>query len=161
MPAVTESTRPPVRHAVTIAVTTLAAIEFVDLTSALTSLVAGLDIDSGVVTVQTRHTTTGLMINEHEPLLLGDLEAMFERLVPSSPPYSHDDLSRRTVNLGPGERCNGPAHCRAALLRTTETVPIVEGTLTLGRWQRVFLVEFDGGQRREVAVMIAGSRRQR
>jgi secondary thiamine-phosphate synthase enzyme len=161
MPAVTESVRTPVLHHVTIAVTTSAAVEFVDVTAALSSLVAGLDMDAGVLTVQTRHTTTGLMINEHEPLLLGDLRAMFERLVPASLPYAHDDFGRRTVNLGPGERCNGPAHCRAALLRTSETLPIAGGALTLGRWQRVFLVEFDGGQRREVAVMIAGSRRQR
>jgi secondary thiamine-phosphate synthase enzyme len=146
---------------VTIAVTTGEAIEFVDLTAALSSLVAGLDVEAGVLMVQTRHTTTGLMINEHEPLLLGDLRAMFERLVPASIPYGHDDFGRRTVNLGPGERHNGPAHCRAALLRTSEAVPIVDGVLTLGRWQRVFLVEFDGGQRREVAVTITGSRRQR
>jgi thiamine phosphate synthase YjbQ (UPF0047 family) len=55
-----------------------------------------------------------------------------------------DDFSRRTVNLMPGERRNGHAHCRAALLRTSESVPVAGGVLTLGRWQRVFLVEFDG-----------------
>ena len=161
MPVVTESTRIPVQHYVTIAVTTTEGIEFVDLTAALSGVITGLDIDEGMATVLTRHTTTGLLINEHEPLLLADLRAAFERLVPASLPYGHDDFGRRTVNVGPGERCNGPAHCRAALLRASETVPIVGGALALGRWQRLFLVEFDGGQRREVGVTIAGSRRRR
>jgi secondary thiamine-phosphate synthase enzyme len=161
VPAIAESTRIPVMQHVTIAVTTSEAIEFVDLTGALSGVVAGLDVDEGVATVLTRHTTTGLLINEHEPLLLADLRATFERLVPASLPYGHDDFGRRTVNLGPGERRNGPAHCRAALLRASETVPIAGGALALGRWQRLFLVEFDGGQRREVGVTIAGSRRRR
>ena len=110
--------------------------------------------------MQTLHTTTGVMINEHEPLLLGDLKAMFERLVPAGR-YDHDDFERRTVNLTPDERVNGHAHCRAALLRTSESLPIVNGALTLGRWQRVFLVEFDGPRRREVSVALVATRRRR
>jgi secondary thiamine-phosphate synthase enzyme len=83
---------------------------------------------------------------------------MFERLIPAGP-YEHDDFGRRTVNLTPDERSNGHAHCRAALLRTSESVPIVDGALTLGRWQRVFLVEFDGPRRREVAVALGATKR--
>ena len=157
MPAAVEA-RPALQHHLTIAVVTREAFEFVDITSALASLVETLGVRDGVLTVQTRHTTTGLLINEHEPLLLADLRAMFERLVPASDRYAHDDFTSRTVNLGPEERTNGHAHCRAALLRTSESVPIVDGRLTLGRWQRVFLVEFDGGQRREVSVAIVATR---
>jgi secondary thiamine-phosphate synthase enzyme len=104
----------------------------------------------------TRHTTTGLLINEHEPLLLTDLEAMFERVAPVSAAYAHDDFTRRTVNIAPGERRNGQAHCRAALLRTSECVPVTSGRLNLGRWQRVFLVDFDGGQQREISLTLLG-----
>ncbi len=93
------------------------------------------------------------MINEHEPLLLDDLKAMFERLVPAGP-TQHDDFELPHRQPQPDERVNGHAHCRAALLRTSESMPIVDGALTLGRWQRVFLVEFDGGQRREVSVAL-------
>jgi secondary thiamine-phosphate synthase enzyme len=157
MPAAVES-RPSLQHHLTISVVTREAFEFVDVTAALASLVETLGVREGVLTVQTRHTTTGLMINEHEPLLLADLRAMFERLVPAAASYAHDDFSTRTVNLGPRERTNGHAHCRAALLRTSESVPIVDGRLTLGRWQRVFLVEFDGGQRREVSIAIVTTR---
>jgi secondary thiamine-phosphate synthase enzyme len=157
MPAAVEA-RPSLQHHLTISVVTREAFEFVDLTPALASLVETLGVHDGVLTVQTRHTTTGVLINEHEPLLLADLRAMFERLVPASDRYGHDDFSVRTVNLGPRERTNGHAHCRAALLRTSESVPIVDGRLTLGRWQRVFLVEFDGAQRREVSVAIVATR---
>jgi secondary thiamine-phosphate synthase enzyme len=154
MPAAAELLRILGVRQVVLAVETRQPTEFVDLTPMLAALVEGLGLRDGVLTVQTRHTTTGLMINEGEPLLLQDLEAMFDRLVPADSAYAHDDFDRRTVNLAPGERRNGHAHCRAALLRTSECVPISEGHLTLGRWQRVFLVEFDGGQRREISVAL-------
>jgi secondary thiamine-phosphate synthase enzyme len=145
------------QHHLTISVVTCEATEFVDLTPTLVALVQTLGVHEGLLTVQTLHTTTGVMINEHEPLLLGDLKAMFERLVPAGR-YDHDDFERRTVNLTPDERVNGHAHCRAALLRTSESLPIVNGALTLGRWQRVFLVEFDGPRRREVSVAVVATR---
>jgi secondary thiamine-phosphate synthase enzyme len=153
------SSRPTRIHHLVISVETHRPIEFVDLTGTLAAAVQGLGLLDGVVTLQTRHTTTGILVNEHEPGLLEDLEAMFERLVPASMAYVHDDLGRRSVNLGPGERRNGHAHCRAALLRTSESLPVSDGAITLGRWQRVFLVDFDGGQRREVSLTLMGATR--
>jgi thiamine phosphate synthase YjbQ (UPF0047 family) len=63
--------------------------------------------------------------------------------------------------VNPGERRNGHAHCRAALLRTTEWMPVAGGALTLGRWQSVFLVDFDGPQRRQLSVLVMGVPRLR
>ena len=146
-------------HHLVLSVETHRQVEFVDLTAALAAAVKGLGLLDGVVVLQTRHTTTGILVNEHEPGLLEDLEAMFERLAPASIPYAHDDPGRRTVNVGPEERRNGHAHCRAALLRTSESVAVSCGTLALGRWQRVFLVDFDGGQRRQVSVTLIGETR--
>jgi secondary thiamine-phosphate synthase enzyme len=140
-----------------IAIATDRAMQFIDVTDRLLAVVARASAVDGVLVVQTRHTTTGILINEHEPLLLDDLAAMFERLVPATASYAHDDFSRRTGHLAPYERVNGHAHCRAALLRTSEMVPILGGRLSLGRWQRVFFVEFDGGQRREVCVTVLHS----
>jgi secondary thiamine-phosphate synthase enzyme len=142
-----------------IPVTTHRHIEFVDLTDSLSHVVQEAGLVEGVVTVMTRHTTTGLMINEHEPLLLDDLEAMFERLVPTSTACGHDDFSRRVVNLVPEERRNGHAHCRAALLRASECIHVGNMQLDLGRWQRVFFVEFDGGQQREISITLFGRER--
>jgi secondary thiamine-phosphate synthase enzyme len=140
-----------------LSVMTREPVEFVDITTALQQSVECLGLRDGVATIQTRHTTTGLLINEHEPLLFSDLRAMFERLVPESAAFAHDDLARRTVNVTRGERRNGWAHCRAALLRTSESIAVAGARLSLGRWQRVMLVEFDGGQRRNVAVTLQGT----
>ena len=142
---------------VVISVETHAPLEIVDITAALSRAVDEVGLLEGLLVAQTRHTTTGLLVNEHEPLLLADLERLFERLAPAAAAYAHDDFSRRTVNVMPGERRNGQAHCRAALLRTSECVPVTDGRLNLGRWQRVFLVDFDAGQRREVSLTFLGS----
>jgi secondary thiamine-phosphate synthase enzyme len=156
MPGVVESRiGAQVCHLV-VPVVTRVPVEFVDITAVLARVVENLGLRDGVLTVYTRHTTTGLLINEHEPLLFSDLQAMFERLVREDAPFAHDDFERRTVNLMPGERRNGWAHCRAALLRTSESIPVADGWLSLGRWQRVLLAEFDGGQRRDIAVTLQG-----
>jgi secondary thiamine-phosphate synthase enzyme len=127
--------------------------EFIDVTDRIAAMVCRLGIEQGLVHVQTRHTTTGLLINEAEPRLLEDLAGRFAGWAPLDLAYAHDDLSRRVVNItGPRERRNGHAHCRAALLRSTETVIIEDGHLALGRWQRILFAEFDGPQRRELRV---------
>ena len=105
--------------------------------------------------VQTRHTTTGLLVNEHEPLLLADFGAMFERLAPTG------RLRPRRLHpaggaCSPASGGNGHAHCRAALLRASESVAVSGGALGLGRWQRILFVECDGGQRRQVSVTCVG-----
>jgi secondary thiamine-phosphate synthase enzyme len=131
-------------------------VEFVDITALLSCAVREAGLLAGVAMLQTRHTTTGLLVNEHEPLLLTDLEAFFARVATTPAGYAHDDFRRRTVNLTPYERKNGHAHCCASLLRTSECVSVVDGALALGRWQRVFLVEFDGGQRRQLSATLIG-----
>jgi secondary thiamine-phosphate synthase enzyme len=139
-------------------VVTTRSMEFVDLTDRLTALVGSAGLENGVLVVQTRHTTTGLLVNEAEPRLLEDLAARLACWAPLDLAYAHDDLSRRTVNvLENRERRNGHAHCRAALFRSSETLVVEGGRLCLGRWQRVLLVECDGPQRRELVVMPIGN----
>ena len=147
---------PLVAHRV-VSLETQRPLEFVDITTLLSHAVRESGLLTGLAMVQTCHTTTGLLVNENEPLLLTDLEAFFARVAAAPGGYAHDDFRRRTVNLTPYERANGHAHCCAALLRTSECISVVGGRLDLGRWQRVFLVEFDGAQRREVSVTLVGS----
>ena len=131
--------------------------EFIDITDRVIGAVADSGIQFGWVNIQTRHTTTAIVVNESEPLLLDDAEALLERLAAADADYSHNDMSIRTVNLGPDESPNGHSHCRAMLLGASETVNVVGGTLNLGKWQRIFLVELDGVRRREISLMIIGS----
>lgn len=126
--------------------------DFVDITGPVADAVRAAGLEDGAVLVHTRHTTTGLLVNEHEPLLLQDLERLFSRLAPEADVYAHDDFGRRAGPLSPDERRNGHAHCRAALLRQSESLPVSGGDLYLGRWQRLFLVDFDGPQTRQVAL---------
>jgi secondary thiamine-phosphate synthase enzyme len=131
-------------------------LHFIDLTDQISEMVQQCGIRHGLVNVQTRHTTTAILINEHEPLLLGDMQQLLENIAPQAQTYQHDNFHIRTVNMCPDERPNGHAHCRAMLMSSSETVNILEGTLQLGRWQRIFLVELDGEREREVSVMIMG-----
>jgi len=138
-------------------VTTPDARGFIDITEKLEMVLSRSGVTTGTLTVQTRHTTTAVVVNEHEPLLLEDALAMLDRVAPASAAYGHDDPARRTVNLTPRERRNGHAHCQAMLLPTAVTLVVERGRLALGRWQRVFLVELDGPQRRELSVAVTGS----
>lgn len=132
--------------------------EFIDLTDRIRPLVEDARIQVGLVNVQTRHTTTAIVVNEHEPLLFADFAAMLHRAAPANLDYRHDSAAR-TVNLTPRERVNGHAHCRALLLPSSSTVNVVGGALVLGRWQRIFFVELDGPQEREVSVVVVESAR--
>jgi len=139
-----------------ISVATERATEFIDLTEKVEAAAAEAGIHAGLVNVQTLHTTTAIIVNEHEPLLLADFATLLAQAAPRFAPYRHDDMGARTVNLAPGERPNGHAHCRALLLGTSVSLNIADGRLQLGRWQRVFLVEFDGPRDREVSILVLG-----
>ena len=130
-------------------------LEFADVTDEVARTVAESGVREGFAVVFSRHTTAGVRLNEHEPLLLEDMARLLESMVPPGN-YRHDDFTVRTVNLTENERVNGHSHCRSLLLGASETVPVSGGQLLLGRWQRVFLVELDGPQRRELVVQVVG-----
>jgi secondary thiamine-phosphate synthase enzyme len=128
---------------------------FIDVTHRLEALVAAAGVRIGTLCVQTTHTTTAIVVNEHEPLLLTDFITVLERIAPCGRDYAHDEMSLRGA-VPPDEPRNGHAHCRALVLPTSASVNICDGRLTLGRWQRIFLVELDGPRRRELSVVIHG-----
>jgi secondary thiamine-phosphate synthase enzyme len=130
--------------------------EFIDVTDHLEKLVAGTGVGSGILNVQTLHTTTAIVVNEHEPLLLADFQHLLESAAPGDARYRHDDQTARTVNLTAQERPNGHAHCRALLLPSSVSVNVTNGRLLLGKWQRVFLVELDGPREREISALLIG-----
>jgi secondary thiamine-phosphate synthase enzyme len=141
------------RHA-TICLTTSHPTGFIDLTDRLERLVAEAGVRFGILNVQTLHTTTAIVVNEHEPLLLDDFRALLERAAPGDGRYRHDDTTARTVNVTAAERPNGHAHCRALVLPSSVSLNVVSGRLRLGRWQRVFLVELDGPREREISALL-------
>ena len=142
----------------TIRLETSCPTEFIDLTDRLASLVAASGIRTGLLNVQSLHTTLGIIVNEHEPLLLADFATLLEKTAPRQAAYRHDDVAVRSVNLTADERINGHAHCQALLLAPSACLNVVDGRLRLGQWQRVFVVELDGPRKREISVAILGER---
>jgi len=139
-----------------ISITSVRATQFIDITDRIGALVAASHISQGIVNVQALHTTTAIVVNEHEPLLLTDFEAALGRIVPTDALYRHDDPHLRVVNLAPNERRNGHSHCRALLLTPSLSLNIVGGRLVLGRWQRLFFVELDGPRERAISTLMMG-----
>jgi secondary thiamine-phosphate synthase enzyme len=134
------------------------AVSVLDLTERVEGFVRAARLRAGWVNVQTRHTTTGICVNENEPLLIGDLLSLLERVAPRGAGlYEHDDFARRHL-VPPDERPNGHAHAKALLLRTAETLNVADGRLQLGRWQRVLLLDLDGPREREVSLLAMGER---
>ena len=142
----------------TIRLETSCPTEFIDLTDRLASIVAASGVRAGLLNVQSLHTTLGIMVNEHEPLLLADFAMLLDRAAPRQAVYRHDDAAVRTVNVTAEERINGHAHCQAVLLAPSACLNIVDGRIRLGQWQRVFVVELDGPRRREISVAVVGER---
>ena len=134
--------------------------QFIDITDRLRELVAEASIRFGFVNVQTLHTTTAIVVNEFEPLLLADFSTLLQNVAPCDAGYRHDDVTARTVNLTADERVNGHAHCRALILGASACLNVIDGRLLLGRWQRVFVVELDGPRAREFSVLILGESRR-
>jgi secondary thiamine-phosphate synthase enzyme len=155
-PSATIRNRPSTGGHSRIHVTTRHPTEFIDLTERLEWLVADAGVRFGILNLQTLHTTTAIVVNEHEPLLLTDFQALLESAAPGHGRYRHDDTTARRVNVTDQERINGHAHCRALLLPSSAGLNVTEGRLCLGQWQRVFLVELDGPRERDISVAILG-----
>ena len=102
----------------------------------------------GVVNVFTKHTTCAIKIIEGEILLLADINNFLDKLIPKENDYMHDKIEIREVPIN--ERINAYSHLRQLLLPTSETIPVSNGKLLLGKWQSVFLVELDPIREREV-----------
>jgi secondary thiamine-phosphate synthase enzyme len=131
---------------------TLDPIEFIDLTDRINEHLNANAVESGTVTVFSRHTTAAIKINEAEELLLEDFKKMLRELCPADRGYNHNDMSRRKPPIAPDERPNAHSHLMHLLLSTSETIPVIDGRLALGTWQRVFMVELDGPRERQVMI---------
>jgi secondary thiamine-phosphate synthase enzyme len=97
----------------------------------------------GVVVLYVQHTTAGLTVNENaDPDVPRDMLHAFRTLIPQhGMGFRHDEE-------------NSDAHIKASLTGSSVTVPFADGKLLLGRWQGIFLCEFDGGRERKVIMTI-------
>ena len=130
--------------------------EFIDITEEVVNFINKTGVRDGLVAICSQHTTAAIKVNENEPLLIKDMEKFLGQLAPPDGNYDHNDFEKRTVNMCDGECANGHSHCQHLLLATSETLPLIDGQLQLGVWQRIFLVELDHARERQVVVQVMG-----
>jgi secondary thiamine-phosphate synthase enzyme len=134
--------------------------QLIDVTEDVLAVVEESAVSNGMALVYSPHTTCAVMINEHETGFMEDFSDFFGELVPASGRYyRHDDLEIRTEGIehDTAEHPNGHSHVQAGLLSSaSQTIPIVDGRLMLGRWQRIFFCELDRARPRKVFIQVIG-----
>ena len=116
-----------------------------DVTRQVSDAVRRSGVTEGICHLFAPHTTAGLVINENaDPDVGRDLLETLEALVPSNARYHHLEG-------------NAHAHIKSSLVGQSATAPVSGGRLALGRWQAVFLAEFDGPRQREVLVTVVAA----
>jgi secondary thiamine-phosphate synthase enzyme len=143
-------------HADSLSYRTEAAPEFIDITDDVAEIVYRSGIVNGIAVVFCRHTTAAIKINEAEPELIKDMTRFLSAIAPANQEYCHNNFDVRTVNMEEDECPNAHSHCQHLLLSSSETVPVIDGRLQLGRWQRIFLVELDRAKDRQVTCQVLG-----
>ena len=126
-----------------IQINTSRRVEVVDITSEVQKEVEKSGIKDGLAVVYTPHTTTAIVINENEPGLIEDIVFVLDRLIPRGAGYMHDEIDN-----------NADSHLRAMLLGNSVVIPVTNGKLELGTWQRIMFLELDGPRSRRVIVKV-------
>lgn len=122
-----------------------------DFTREVATWVARQGVHEGLLTLQIQHTSASLLIQENaDPEVQTDLTAFFHRLVP---PTTDPSMAYLTHTYeGPDDM---PGHIKAALLPTSLQIPVIDGRMTLGTWQGIYLVEHrDRPHQRRVTALL-------
>ena len=105
---------------------------FLDITKNVQALVPQSGLVNGVCSLFIKHTSASLVIQEnYDPSVRQDFETIFSKLVPEDFPYVHNMEGKDDM----------PAHIRSALTSTSESIPVVNGKLSLGTWQGIYVWE--------------------
>jgi len=132
----------------TISLSTKGFSDTIDITGKVTKIIQHSGIKNGLVTVFCRGSTGSVTTIEYESGVIKDLQRVLEKTVPSNIPYEHDK------RWGDG---NGFSHVRAALMKPSLTVPLIQQQLILGTWQQIVFMDFDNRNRqREIVVHVIG-----
>jgi secondary thiamine-phosphate synthase enzyme len=120
--------------------------EYVHITPQVEAAVKKSGVQDGLALVSAMHITAGVYVNDNEPGLIHDIDRWLEQLAPFRQDYEHHDT---------GED-NGDSHLKAILVHHQVLLPITDGRLDLGTWQRVFYAEFDGQRAKRVLIKVLG-----
>lgn len=117
--------------------------EIIDITSKINEMI---DIEEGIISIFSKHSTSAIVVNENEAGLLNDLEFTLDNLISDKFSYLHDRIDN-----------NARSHLKSSLLSSSECLPIKNSRLDLGTWQSVFFIELDGPRHnRTISLTIIG-----
>jgi secondary thiamine-phosphate synthase enzyme len=120
-----------------------------NVTKFVQEALAHANMSAGIVTVFVQHTTASVMVIEDEPGIRSDTKTFWDRIVPASQSWQHNEQN-------PGED-NGHSHLRGQLQGPSVTIPFSNGSLLLGTWQQLVVVDFDTRARtRDLIIQILG-----
>lgn len=126
-------------------ITTKKEFEIVNITDNVKKIVDECNVEDGLVNISTKHTTTAVVINEDEHGLLDDYERLMQYLIPNMK-YNHDRIDN-----------NAKSHLMSILQNANQTIQLIDTNLSLGIWQSILFVDFDGPRKnREVIVSVIG-----
>ena len=125
--------------------------QFLDITKQVRDVLDRSTIKSGMLVINSLHTTVALFLNEHQSALMDDLGVLLQKLVPRRDGYFHDDPRYSDCDRG-----NAHAHRRAMLLGRSISLAITDGEPVLGQYQSVLMAELDGPRKRKVHVHMLG-----
>lgn len=120
--------------------------EYIHITPQVEDALRKSGVKEGMILVSAMHITAGVYVNDDESGLIQDIDAWLETIAPFRADYRH----HRT-----GED-NGDSHLKALLIHHQVILPVTEGKLDLGPWQRVFYAEFDGQRKKRLIIKIMG-----
>jgi secondary thiamine-phosphate synthase enzyme len=126
-----------------IEIETCKSVDVVDITDQVERTLRESCVDDGILLVYSLHTTTGLTVNEADGALINDIMSLLQRIAPSGAGYQHD--------RGDG---NAHAHLQAMLIGNSLIIPVENGRLVMGVWQRILFFELDGPRRRSIFVRV-------
>ena len=120
--------------------------QLVDVTALVQKAVSATKIAEGICYLYVPHTTAAIAINEcADPDVARDIEGAVDRLIPASGPYRHSEG-------------NSDSHVKTVLTGTSLNVFVQHGKLVLGRWQGLFICEYDGPRERKLLVKVVADR---
>jgi secondary thiamine-phosphate synthase enzyme len=130
----------------TVKISTKGFGDTIDITANVQKVITNSDIKNGLVTIFCPGSTGTITTIEFEPGVIRDLQRALEKIAPSDIRYEHD------LRWGDG---NGFSHVRAALMKPTLSIPLINGKLTVGTWQQIVFIDFDNTNRtRNIIVQI-------
>jgi secondary thiamine-phosphate synthase enzyme len=132
-------------HFKEITLSTTKRTELIDITETVSAFVVECNVESGICLVNSLHSTTAVVVNEHESGLIADVLSKVQAEFPQGAGWRHDRIDD-----------NADAHLESLFLGHSKMLPIKDRQLVRGTWQNIFFLELDGPRNRRILIELLG-----